>query len=341
LLIKKSMKMKKLLTTVGMLLLISPKLWAQQAFQVTDQQPGMVNGLQMGYNIKSQETKTVGDKGDFSRYSVQFYVTNTTSEAKIMLFKNSYNSSDQLVQFNCLNATGARLTSKGATISAPACNITALVDDRDGSGKTVKNKRFVQIGYWIQAGQTLTANVILIVPLNEMPNVQAAYLGGQVQQMASASYGGGAPAGNYVPQNNQPPPPPPMLINSGGFLRLKNVSNGTYINIQTPTLSATDIKPGWWSAQWSLVPVPGTNFFTIKNRWQSTFIDVDRGYIVMSKDGSRQSGLWDFEPGREPNVFRIRNSQTGVFLCLSQTGQLIISHTGRDNMSTQWQLEQP
>jgi hypothetical protein len=164
------------------LLLITARLCAQQSHHVTDKEPAVINGLHVGYNIKSHEVKTVGDKGDFSRYAVRFYATNTTSEPKIILYKEGLGhytyGADHLVQFNCLNATGARLTSKSATILAPPCDVTAMVDDKEcGTNKVVRNKRKVQIGYWIKPGQTLSTDVILIVPLNEQPNVEAVYLG--------------------------------------------------------------------------------------------------------------------------------------------------------------------
>src|ERR1700712_4420674 len=205
------MTIKKLLSLCA-IILTACRLSAQQAFPVTDQQPQVIDGLTIGYNIKSTELKKVGDKGDFSRYSVRFFVSNTSLQAKIVLYKQGWNIgnsvSDKLVQFNCINATGARLTSKSVTISAEPCNVMALVDDRaPGSNKSVQNKRLVQIGYWIKPGQTITADVILIVPLNEQPNVQAIYLADQLQYTASASYGNG-PEMQPMPQNQAPPPMP-------------------------------------------------------------------------------------------------------------------------------------
>ena len=65
------------------------------------------------------------------------------------------------------NATGARLTSKRLTLQAPACNVMAVVEDKDcNSNKTVQNKRLANIGYWIRPGETIHADVIVIVPLN-------------------------------------------------------------------------------------------------------------------------------------------------------------------------------
>ena len=58
-----------------------------QAINITDTTPAIFNGLQMGFSILKQSEKEVGKKGNFSRYSLRFYVTNTTGEAKILMLK--------------------------------------------------------------------------------------------------------------------------------------------------------------------------------------------------------------------------------------------------------------
>ncbi len=94
----------------------------QQVFDVTDTQPAELNGLSMGYHINSEEVKAVSDKGNFSRFSVKFFVTNTSPESKIILYRTGFillnEISPYIVQFDVLNATGARFTSKQATLQA-------------------------------------------------------------------------------------------------------------------------------------------------------------------------------------------------------------------------------
>ena len=90
--------------------LLAGMAFAQQGFPVTDQQPVVIEGLKCGYRIKSLETKTVSDKGDFSRYSLSFFVTNISGQPRVLPFRPGPNGmngvADNLVQFNCLNATG-------------------------------------------------------------------------------------------------------------------------------------------------------------------------------------------------------------------------------------------
>ena len=321
-------------------LLVINKSWAQQAYPVTDTQPLQMNGLEIGYIIKSQEVKTVGDKGDFSRYAVKFYVTNTTNWAKIIFYRDGPdilgNVSAQLVRFNCLNATGARFTSNTAILNAEPCKVLALVDDRDGNAnKIVQNKRWVQIGYWIKPGQTISADEIVIVPLNDRPHVEVLYFADQSQPAVPVPYTG--TGAGYIPQND----PQPTLITSQEFLKIRNTANNTYINNQTGPPNSTTIDNGWWSAQWKFIPVNGTSYFSIKNRWKLNFIDIDRGYVVLSETYQPQNCMWSMEPTRDPAIFRIRNAQTGGYLCIASSGKLILSANAVNDPSSAWQLEQP
>src|ERR1700761_7011510 len=83
-----------------------------QTFMIPDTAAMTYDGLVCGYKIKSATQKEVGNKGDFSRYSLQFYIYNNTREAKLFLFNDGWqignDVSPNIVQFDILNATGAR-----------------------------------------------------------------------------------------------------------------------------------------------------------------------------------------------------------------------------------------
>lgn len=335
--------MKKifLLISTGMLMCCS--LLAQQVFPVTDKQPVLVDGLEMGYVIKSTEVKAVSDKGNFSRYSVSFYVRNTTNQGKIMLYKQGWNVlnnvSDQLAQFNCLNATGARFTSKEAIINAVACNVLAMVNDCDPK-KVDRNKQFVQIGYWIKPGQTISTTAILITPLNELPNMQVTYLAAQLTPVASASIGGP----EMVPvAGQQNYPPPPVAPNEGeNFIKLKNNFNNMYLNNQQGPPQATNIDAGWWSAQWQIVFIPGGKWVNIKNKWKGNYLYVDqRGYVTFTDNYNDRAGYWSVEATNDKDVFRFRNLMTGGYLCIAANGVLIQSKTPINTFVSGWLFEQP
>ncbi len=170
--------MKFFLTTIVCFFVLS-FLHAQESFPVSDSIPAVQDGLKMGYTILNFETKSVGDKGDFARYQVSFYVTNVTNQPRIIFYKQDqfFNNDidSNFVRFDCLNATGARLTSKGALIAANPCYSIAMVYDNCATkDKLVKRK--VQLGYFIKPGETISSKKILIVPLNEQPNVKVSIL---------------------------------------------------------------------------------------------------------------------------------------------------------------------
>jgi hypothetical protein len=332
------MKNTKLIITILSFVAICGTAYAQTV-SITDKEPGNLGGLSMGYIIKSTEVKAVSNKGDFSRYAIKFYVTNTSPETKIILYKQGWNVlgnvSDRLVRFNCLNATGARFTSKQADISAPACNVLALVDDKDiTSNKTVQNKRFVQIGYWIKAGQTISADAIMICPLNELPKVEATYLANQLQPVASAAFVRGG-NGEVVYHNDVPLQPG----DGQSFVKVRNLLSRTYLNCEGGQVQSSIIDDGWWSAQWLLIPIPGTRYFNIKSRWKETYVTTDGGKLSLFSNYMSDGARWILEPASVPQSFRILNVDNHQYLCVG-SNELKMTLNGTIP-STTWALERP
>jgi len=337
---------KLVLIGIYMMMCICGAFAQPPVFNITDKQPALVDGLEMGYTIKSTEVKAVSGKGDFSRYSVSFYVRNTTPLGKIMLYKQGWNIlnnvSDQLAQFNCLNATGARLTSKEAVINAEACNVLAIVSDCDPK-KNNKNKQFVQIGYWIKPGQTISTSAILITPLNTLPDMQVTYLAAQLTPLSDAAIGGPQMVQTPGPQN-VPPPPPPSYGPGGDepFIKLKNnFYNDKYVNTQQGPPQSTQITPDWWSAQWQVIRDNGP-MVRIKNRWKGTYLLVDqRGYVTLTDDFRNRASLWTMESTSDQNVYRFRNLMTNGYLSIATTGVLIQTKQPDNNFVSGWFFEQP
>ena len=333
--------MNKMRFLLIFLLIFINKLWAQQAFTVTDTQPLLMNGLTIGYNIKSQEVKTVGDKGDFSRYVINFYVTNNDNVAKMIRFREGFNDmgivSDQLVQFNIINATGARLTSTSATISAAPYIITIPID-RDRRNDPNNQPKTKQIGYWIQAGQTIAVDEIVIVPLNQLPNVQAIFKATTLQPVPNIPI----EPRHFEEQTRQDfPDRTPRAADFRAFVEFKNKYNGSFINIERGSIVSTEILPGWYSAQWQLVPAQGPNLFAIRNRWKQTYLDIDlRNNLQLSFSNFSMNATWQLEQTPEPNVYRLRNNRTGLYLCINNS-QLILSNDFNDEFSSTWYVINP
>lgn len=321
------MKMKKI--TLLILLLTGKIIFAQQPIVVTDSTPVTVNGLKAGYRIVSETEKEVGNKGNFSRYSVQFYVTNVTGEAKIILYRQGFNllGNDvpfDLVLFRCLNATGARMTSKEFAVHAQPCVLQTLIEDKDGSsGKTTKNTHLGQVGYWIKSGETFSTKSVVIVPLNENPNFTAAFYPHATSIISSASF-------NEM-YNTQSP-------DNLRIAKIKNFSTNNYLNIQNGPLVCTPVDNTSLNAQWQLIPVNGTNYYLIKNRLQNNFISIDNNGMLSANDQSTNA-MWIIETIGTTNTYMIKNASNNTAL-INQNGAVQAVTVFGEMQNAKWIIEQ-
>ena len=302
-------------------------LFAQQtAVAVTDSLPAMQDGLKAGYTIAETSEKEVGSKGTFSRYKIKFFVTNTASEAKILVQKpglvlfNSSSISPNVVEFRCSNATGARFTNKTAALQMPSCKIEATVEDKEcGSEKVVRNRRLVDIGYWIKPGETISVSSIMITPLGEKPNMTVAFF----------PYSSGGVVGTPLTGGNT------TINNNEEFVKIKNFASNQYLNNQNGPLKCSEIDMGWWSAQWVIVPVNGTTNFQIRNRWKNNFISTETA-SMLSDNGQNTHAIWTIEETSTGNVFYIKNVADNLKL-LYENGVLKTSNSYNTNdAKAQW-----
>jgi len=140
------------------------------------------------------------------------------------------------------------------------------------------------------------------------------------------------------------------------LVRILDASSGGGINIETRKVTVGGFQPGWWSAQWWLLPaidrttgVDSTSVYIV-NRWMKEYLSVDNGVPTFIRTpavtGSSQtfdslSYLWNIEPGdmgnqrgRRPDGtegdvygplnYHIKHRQTGKYL-ISQNGVTVLS----------------
>ena len=148
---------------------------SQQVVNVEENTPYSYNGLEYGFYITNESSKEVKGE-DYYRYELNLYVTNKSGCLKLIPFKpggtsNTPGSNDEilLAEFNCINATGKRLTAKKGSVSAKPWYSNVRVPD-----ETVKEKYRmvnVQAGYAIRNGQTLANRILVIVPKVERPKI--------------------------------------------------------------------------------------------------------------------------------------------------------------------------
>lgn len=160
-------------------LFLFTQLAFSQSFQpIEENQVQEANGLIYGYRIKSVQQKAVKNKGDFDRYELVAYITNNRG-CDISTRLSGNETPEQLrqlqlplVEFECSNATGYRLTSKGTNIKAEEHRINYKFFTRDNQGKNVENRATTLAGYFFAAGSTREDTFIVIVPQGEKPRLQ-------------------------------------------------------------------------------------------------------------------------------------------------------------------------
>jgi hypothetical protein len=62
------------------------------------------------------------------------------------------------------------------------------------------------------------------------------------------------------------------------YVRIKNTSNGKYLNVQNQNESAKivtyDLNASWTSEQWTIEPIVNSNEVRIKNVWTSKYLTL-------------------------------------------------------------------
>ena len=149
---------------------------AQIASEISSDKPVVIDDIEYGYMITNESIKEAGGK-EMSRYVVTLYGKNTSTCLKLFLFENrsflgSSSAENDLAKFNCVNATGQRLTSKGGTVELRSFYANAKVPLRGTDGKTINQDIKVQIGYALRPSETVTKSIIIICPLGEKPKIQ-------------------------------------------------------------------------------------------------------------------------------------------------------------------------
>lgn len=124
-----------------------------------------INDLQYGYTITNAQSKD-----DYERYEIRFFVTNTGCVKYIQKRNNiSFSGKDEnaVAEFNCINATGKRLTSKGKSLNASPWYLTV----NESMSKELAGKR-IQLGYIFRNGESIAGNEVILTPKGELPIIQ-------------------------------------------------------------------------------------------------------------------------------------------------------------------------
>jgi len=142
------------------------------AQKISDGQTIDINGMAVTFNILNKESVESGGKS-YDRYKVSASIKNTSDKTyniRLSAFPQIV-SNIGLVELDCINATGARLTSKKIELKMKAQMINVTYSAYDKSGKFVSSTIPVTGSYYFDPGDTINDNAIFIVPQGEKPDV--------------------------------------------------------------------------------------------------------------------------------------------------------------------------
>ena len=150
-----------------------------QAQQLKDGVPVEMNGLEVTFRVVAKESITVNDAA-FDRYKVVASVKNISGKSFNIRLRSYPDlagiNAGKLVEVNCLNATGARLTAKKLDIAMTTHFVNVSYNCTGKDGKITATTLPVPVGYFLDEGQSAESNGIFIVPAGQEPQVNARLL---------------------------------------------------------------------------------------------------------------------------------------------------------------------
>jgi hypothetical protein len=169
--------MKKSLLLIGFYF-TAMMLFAQQSQSLKDNEPQMIDGIELGFRINKESSKKAGDD-EYSRYVLEVYAINKSDCSKYIYYRNdgifSSSSADNLIAtFYVRNANGKRFTSREAKVNAKDWWVRVKVTEKDNNGKDVTRLRDLPAGYIFRRGDQLRNQITVLVPKGEQPNVEVA-----------------------------------------------------------------------------------------------------------------------------------------------------------------------
>ncbi|UZT99419.1 hypothetical protein ODZ84_07610 [Chryseobacterium fluminis] len=150
---------------------------SMHAQKISDGQTINVNGMSVTFSVLNKETVQTGGKS-FDRYKVSASVKNN-SEKSYTIRLSSYPqivTNIGLVELDCINATGSKLTSKKIELKMKPQMINVTYSAYDKSGKFVSSTIPITGSYYFDTGDTISDDAIFIVPQGEKPDVSVRVL---------------------------------------------------------------------------------------------------------------------------------------------------------------------
>ncbi|WP_343681236.1 hypothetical protein [Chryseobacterium arthrosphaerae] len=162
------MKKSSFLTLFFILLSLTP-FYGQK---ITDGATLDVSGLAITFNILNKEAISVGGKS-FDRYKVSATLVNKSGKNYNVRLSNAPQvvSDIKIAELDCINATGAKLTSKRLELKLKPQNVNVTYWAYTKDGKYQSFIIPIVAGYYLDEGDSVNDNAIFIVPSGEIPEV--------------------------------------------------------------------------------------------------------------------------------------------------------------------------
>lgn len=133
----------------------------------------------------------------------------------------------------------------------------------------------------------------------------------------------------------------PSIAAAESYVRMENFWKPSQsIHVQTGPVESGSAEPGWWSADWTIEPVTGSDFVRIKNRWRSNYLHVENGSLDAGaiKPGWH-SAMWTLESAPVgAGYYRIKNRWTGAYINV-ESGRIAAGPAQPGWHSAMWKLK--
>ena len=153
-------------------LLTLPFCYSQNSYDLEEGKPFVMNGIEYGYEIRNESKKGI-KKEEFNKFEVRAFVTNKSGCTKLMFPRQTLllglDYQDVMAEFDCINATGKRLTLKSAKVKAREFNAPYVYTSKDANGKDFRNNVQVKVGNMLKNGETIYNNFTVILQDGERP----------------------------------------------------------------------------------------------------------------------------------------------------------------------------
>lgn len=143
-----------------------------KAQKISDGETVDLNGLAVTFSILNKESVTAGGK-NFDRYKVSANLVNNSPKSFNMRLSSAPQivMNTALVELNCINATGTKLTSKKLDLKLKPQNVNVTYWAYTKEGKYESAVIPIVAGYYLDTGDTVSDTAVFMVPAGEQPNV--------------------------------------------------------------------------------------------------------------------------------------------------------------------------